>query len=130
MKAVSLRLALLVVVVTVVAGSGLVLTAGNSVPVSHVGSKASAISATDSRPSACSSLGLTARRTGSGTINGKAASELILGSSGSDSIAAGGGNDCVVGGGGSDSINGGGGTDVCIGGPNTDSFSNCETVIQ
>jgi Ca2+-binding RTX toxin-like protein len=129
-KAHPFRLALLVVVIAVVAGSGLILTAGNSVPASHVGSKVDPISATDSRPSACALLGLTTRRTGSGTINGNNANELILGSSGTDRIAAGGGNDCVVGGGGSDSINGGGGTDVCIGGPNTDSFSNCEVVIQ
>jgi Ca2+-binding RTX toxin-like protein len=130
MRALPFRAALLLTIVALVVGSGLIFTAGNAVPSSHVGSKVSSISATDPTPGACASLGVTVRVTGAGSINGKAASELILGSSGADSIQAGGGNDCVVGGGGADTINGGGGTDVCIGGPATDSFSGCETVIQ
>lgn len=130
MRALPFRIALLLTVAALVVGSGLIFTAGNAVPQSHLGNNVSSISSTDPKPSACSSVAVTVRKTGSGTINGTASSELVLGSAGVDNINAGGGNDCILGGGGNDSINGGGGTDVCIGGPGTDTFSGCETTIQ
>ena len=86
--------------------------------------------ANDLKPTQCASVTLTAVVSGSGTVNGTAANELITGATGADSINGGGGNDCVLGGDGDDDINGGGGTDICIGGGGTDAFHNCETEIQ
>jgi Ca2+-binding RTX toxin-like protein len=84
----------------------------------------------DLKPSACSGITLTNLVSGSGTITGTAANDLILGSSGDDTISGGDGDDCIVGGGGDDSITGSGGTDVCIGGAGADTFFTCETVID
>jgi Ca2+-binding RTX toxin-like protein len=108
-----------------------VLSAANSVPVSHAVRSSNTIGANTLKPTACASLTLTALVTGSGLFSGTNASELILGSSGTDTILASGGDDCVVGGGGNDLLNGGAGTDVCDGGPGLDVFDpSCETQIQ
>jgi Ca2+-binding RTX toxin-like protein len=108
-----------------------VLSAANSVPVSHAVRRSNTIGANTLKPTACASLTLTALVTGSGLFSGTNASELILGSSGTDTILASGGDDCVVGGGGNDLLNGGAGTDVCDGGPGLDVFDpSCETQIQ
>jgi Ca2+-binding RTX toxin-like protein len=108
-----------------------VMTAANSVPVSHADEITNAIGVNDLKPASCASLTLTNLVTGSGVFSGTDASELIIGGSGIDSILAGGGNDCVLAGGGADVLNGGAGTDVCDGGPGLDTFDlSCETQIQ
>ena len=107
------------------------LTANNPVPVTWASQRTSSISADNLKPSSCASITLTAKVSGSGTINGGAASELITGSSGIDTIRGNGGNDCILGGAGIDSLRGDAGTDVCIGGAGIDTFhSTCETQIQ
>jgi Ca2+-binding RTX toxin-like protein len=108
-----------------------VLTAANSVPVSHADRVTNTIGANDLKPSTCDSITVTSLVVGSGVFSGTAASELIIGSSGIDTILAGGGNDCVLAGGGSDVLNGGAGTDVCESGPGLDIFdASCETQNQ
>jgi Ca2+-binding RTX toxin-like protein len=119
---------LLLVLVSLASAS----TAANSVPATRAGSSSRSIGAQDLKPAACASLTLTNVVTGSGSISGTTAADLVLGSSGIDTVTAGNGNDCVVGGGGADIINGGAGTDVCIGGPGIDVLDplTCETAIQ
>jgi Ca2+-binding RTX toxin-like protein len=108
-----------------------VLSAANSVPVSHAVRTSNTIGANELKPTACASIMLTTRLTGSGVISGTNASELILGSSSNDTILASGGDDCVVAGAGVDVLNGGAGTDVCDSGPGLDVFDpSCETQIQ
>ena len=108
-----------------------VLTAANTVPVSHADVVTNAIGVNDLKPPSCASLTLTGLVVGSGVFSGTAASELIVGSSGLDTILAGGGNDCLLAGGGVDVLNGGAGTDVCESGPGNDIFDpSCETQIQ
>jgi len=111
-------------------GSMTAITAGTTVPATRSGQTSSSIAIDALTPSECASMALTAIVTGSGSVNGSNAAELVLGSSGGDTVSASGGNDCVLGGGGSDVIGGGSGTDVCIGGPGIDTFTSCETQIQ
>ena len=92
---------------------------------------ARAITADDLKPTECAGIVVTAKRSGSGTINGNANAELITGSAAVDTISGQGGSDCILGGASNDSLNGGPGVDVCIGGAGTDTFNaNCETQIQ
>jgi Ca2+-binding RTX toxin-like protein len=102
------------------------------VPATHAGVSSRSIGAQDLKPAACASLTLTNVVTGSRSISGTTAADLVLGSSGIDNMTAGNGNDCVVGGGGADIISGGAGTGVCIGGPGIDVLDplTCETAIQ
>lgn len=122
----------LLVVATLAATTMFGLAAANTVPGSKGADRSSAVTAEQLKPTPdCSAIVLSALLTGSGTINGGAASELILGSSGVDTIRGNGGDDCIVAGGGNDSLRGDAGTDVCIGGPGTDTFHpTCETQIQ
>ena len=123
--------ALLVLAAAGVAAASVAFTATNVVPTTYASQTASAIGANDLKPSECSSITVTAKVTGSGTISGTNAAELITGGAAVDTISGSGGSDCILGGGGDDSLNGGAGTDVCIGGPGTDTFNNnCETRIQ
>jgi Ca2+-binding RTX toxin-like protein len=116
-----------VVLTTTVTGQ----TAANNVPGTRAEHDQRAITPNDLKPDACAAISVTAKLTGSGTITGTAASELITGSGGADTIDGGGGNDCIVGGGGVDNLRGSGGTDVCIGGAGNDSIHpSCETAIQ
>ncbi len=124
------RLALVGVVLVLVAG--VALTATNVVPATRAGSTIPGRpTANQLKPSACVSLNLTTVLSGSGTIDGSNAAELILGGAGADTIRGRAGTDCLVGGAGNDSLRGDGGTDICIGGPGIDTFVNsCETQIQ
>jgi Ca2+-binding RTX toxin-like protein len=121
----------LVVIATLAAATMLGLTAANTVPGSKAANRSSAVGAEQLKPNACNAITLTAVVTGSVTVNGGAASDLILGTSLIDSMTGGNANACSVAGGGNDSLTGGAGTDVCIGGAGTDTFvSGCETQIQ
>ena len=106
-------------------------TAGNTVATTKAEDDSRTAAPNDLKPTECTAITLTAKRSGSGTINGASTAELITGSSGVDTISASGGDDCVLGGAGNDSLTGGAGVDVCIGGDGTDTFnSSCETQIQ
>ena len=105
-------------------------TASNTVDATKAEDDTRAITANDLKPAECAAMTLTAKVTGSGTINGTSAAELITGSAVVDNFNGGFGTDCIVGGAGDDAFIGGGGVDVCIGGAGTDTFSSCETMIQ
>jgi Hemolysin-type calcium-binding repeat (2 copies). len=104
--------------------------AGISVPSSIVGQQSVSVTAEDIKPSDCDALYLTNIVSGSGTLTGTAANDLIIGSAGADSIDGLGGDDCVLGGGGDDSLLGNDGNDVCLGGPGSDIFTDCEVEAQ
>ena len=126
-----LKLALVLAALILIGGTVFsALTASNSVPTTRAGEATDAVTAVKLRPSACSAIAVTTVVTGSGTITGGGAAELVLGSANVDNVSAGGGNDCLLGGGANDTLNGGQGTDVCLGGAGTDTFSGCETQTQ
>jgi Ca2+-binding RTX toxin-like protein len=102
--------------------------AGLSVPASNVGQQSVSVTAEDIKPAACATLYLTNIVSGSGTLTGTSANDLIIGSSGADTIDGLGGNDCILSGSGEDFIDGGDGTDVCFASLGTDTFINCEEV--
>jgi hypothetical protein len=104
--------------------------AGMSVPASNIGQRSVPVTAEDIKPAACDGLYLTNIVSGSGTLTGTTANDLIIGSSGADAIDGLGGDDCILGSGGDDQITGNDGIDVCLGGPGTDVFMTCETEIQ
>jgi len=104
--------------------------AGISVPASNVGQRSIPVTMEDIKPAACGALYLSNIVSGSGTLTGTAANDLILGSAGADTIDGLGGNDCILGGNGDDLITGGDGTDVCLGGSGTDTFTTCESESQ
>jgi Ca2+-binding RTX toxin-like protein len=104
--------------------------AGLSVPSSNIGRQAISISAEDIKPPACAALYLTNVVSGSGTLTGTSANDLIIGSAGADTIDGLDGDDCILGGNGDDQITGSNGNDVCLGGPGTDSFTTCESENQ
>jgi len=104
--------------------------AGISVPASNVGQQSIPVKMEDFKPAACGALYLSNIVSGSGTLTGTAANDLILGSAGADTIDGLGGNDCILGGNGDDLITGGDGTDVCLGGSGTDTFTTCESESQ
>lgn len=111
-------------------GSMTAVTAGTTVPETRSGQQTSTVSIDELKPSDCSGVAVTAIVSGSGSVSGTSAAELILAGSSVDTVSASGGDDCVVGGGGNDVIGGGAGIDVCIGGPGLDTFTGCETQIQ
>src|SRR5215208_655267 len=104
--------------------------AGISVPPSNVGQQSVSVTAEDIKPAACEALYLNNIVSGSGTLNGTPANDLIIGSAGADTIDGLGGDDCILGGGGDDSLIGHDGNDVCLGGPGSDSFTNFELEVQ
>lgn len=104
--------------------------AGISVPSSNVGQHSISVTAEDIKPPACDALYLTGIISGSGTLTGTAANDLIIGSAMVDTIDGLGGDDCILSGSGDDIITGGDGNDVCLGGSGTDTFSTCEGDIQ
>lgn len=124
------RVRWLVVAVAASAVAVVGLTATTTIAGSRAGLSTTAATANQLAPPQCAALVLSGVVTGSGTITGVGAGDLILGSPVADRIRGRGGNDCIVGGGGNDDINGNGGNDVCIGGPGTDTFRSCSTVYQ
>lgn len=105
--------------------------AGLNIPASNVGSESFAVTAEDIKPAACDGLFLTNIVSGSGTLSGTTANDLIIGSAGADTIDGLGGDDCIIGGNGDDTLVGSDGVDVCIGGPGSDTLdATCETAIQ
>jgi Ca2+-binding RTX toxin-like protein len=116
--------ALALIVVSVVSA----FAAGLSVPASNVGQQSVSVTAEDIKPAACATLYLTNIVSGSGTLTGTSANDLIIGSSGADTIDGLGGNDCILSGSGEDLVDGSDGTDVCFASLGTDTFINCEDV--
>lgn len=109
---------LALIIVSVVAA----YAAGIDIAPSNIDFISRTVTVDDLKPPACSGITLTNFVSGSGTITGTVANDLILGSSGADTINGGDGDDCIV---------GGGGNDVCNGDAGTDSFdSSCETQNQ
>jgi Ca2+-binding RTX toxin-like protein len=107
------------------------LSAGNIVPQTRAGLLARVATVRERAPIACVALLLTNVVTGSGTVTGGNANELILGSAAVDSMQGGNGNDCLLGGASGDNIRGDGGVDICLGGLGTDTFHpSCETQVQ
>jgi Ca2+-binding RTX toxin-like protein len=104
--------------------------AGISIPASNIEKQSITVTAEDIKPAACAGLSLTDTISGSGTLTGTPANELIIGSALADTIDGAGGNDCILGGSGDDTITGNDGIDVCLGGPGTDGFVTCETEAQ
>ena len=104
--------------------------AGLSVPDSNVGQRSIAVVAEDVKPPGCDSLYLTTIVSGSGTLTGTSANDLIIGSAAADSIDGLGGDDCILGGEGDDLITGGDGLDICLGSAGTDTFATCESETQ
>ena len=131
MRPTVVRIVRAAVVVATIAALGTAFGATNTVPGTNVGQTVQTTTANTLKPSTCSALTLTAKVTGSGTIAGTGAAELIVGGAAVDTMTGANGNDCLIGGAGDDSLTGGGGTDVCNGGLGTDTFSaNCETQNQ
>lgn len=116
----------------VIAGStGVAYTATNVVAPSKLADRVVAKTVSQFVPSECSFLTLTVIVSGSGSVVGGSASELMLGDDGVDTFRGNGGNDCILGGDGNDTLQGDGGTDVCLGMGGTDTFhSSCEFRIQ
>ena len=104
-------------------------TAANTVGPSKAVNDVRTIAAVDLKPVECVAIAVTVTLSGSGTINGTAAAELITGSAAADNISAGQGNDCLLGGAGDDRLAGGPGTDVCIGGTGANTYAGCEVQL-
>jgi Ca2+-binding RTX toxin-like protein len=92
-------------------------TASNTVPTTNIGQFTQVITPVQLEPAECISGGVTATSivSGTGTVNGTAANQLILGSNAVDTITDTFNTGCLVGGAGSDSFQGkNGGGDLCI----------------
>ena len=109
-------------------------TASNTVPVTHAGKSTQAASLLQLLPSQCAGVSptkLITTTSGTASVTGTSATELILGPDHNGTVVfnAGGGGDCIVAGGGANTtnqINGGGGNAICIGAPAAhNSFTNC-----
>lgn len=106
------------------------LTATNTVPATRADDQTQAVDPNATKPAACSSITITNKISGSGTVNGTAAGDWMVGGALIDTMSGFGGGDCIEGLGSADIIDGGTGTDVCLGGAGIDTFLNCETQIQ
>jgi len=95
--------------------------AANTVPFTRITAYGNSIGINDIKPSACETIFLTNRVSGSGLITGTEGNDLILGSSGTDTINGLGGDDCIL---------GGGELDICGGDNGTDMFVSCESETQ
>lgn len=98
--------------------------AQNVVPNTNLDEAQEPTTANQLKPAECSSLDLSARYHGSGTVTGAATNDLVSGGAGDDVLDGAGGDDCLLGGGGADQIDGGPGNDVCIGGSGVNTFAN------
>ena len=96
------------------------VAATNTVPATSLDHMSISIGINDIAPTACGSIFVTNLVTGSGTIIGTEANDLILASFAADAIDGLGGDDCII---------GGGDSDTCAGGAGSDIFINCETEI-
>jgi Ca2+-binding RTX toxin-like protein len=117
------KLALLAIFTLIWGTMASAMATANTVPPSKASNTSFAITANTLKPTECAGITLTAKISGSGTISGTGAAELIVGGPGADTINAGGGTDCVLGGGGNDNLNGQGGDDVIIGGAGADNIN-------
>ncbi|HEX9388974.1 MAG TPA: hypothetical protein VF918_21805 [Anaerolineales bacterium] len=124
------RLVMLALLALIAVSVGSAFAAGINVPASNVGQQSVPVTAQDIKPAACEALYLTNIVSGSGTLTGTAANDLIIGSTGADTVDGLGGNDCILGGNGDDFITGSDGTDICIGGSGIDTFTTCESENQ
>ena len=104
-------------------------TAANTVAAAKAVNDTRTIAPADLKPVECAAVLVTVKLSGSGTINGTAANELITGSAVADNISGGQGDDCLLGGAGNDRLAGGPGTDVCIGGAGTNTYAGCEVQL-
>ena len=109
------RLSWMGLIILIMVTLGVAIAASNSVPETGADIDTSGVYIEDLKPSDCAGLTLTNLVTGSGTIQGTNAADLILGSAGADIIRGGNGDDCIVGGGGDDDLRGMGGNDVLLG---------------
>ena len=116
------RLALLGALSILLAGTMAAYATANTVPQTRMDLDTVAINANALKPSACSALNLTNIVTGSGTLNGSGANDLILASAGVDTLNGGAGADCLVAGSGNDTLTGNGGVDILLGGDGNDNL--------
>lgn len=125
------RFAWVALLLLVVASAVSVFAATNNLPPSRAGVEEKPAGPNDLKPSECGSITLTDKLSGTGSITGTAAAELIVASDTADTIDGADGSDCIVAGDGNDHLKGAAGTDVCIGGGGTDTFDpDCETTYQ
>jgi len=110
----------LVLLAMVLAGTMAAFAAANTVPQTRLDQVNSDITANALKPSACASINLANIVTGSGTLNGTGANDLVLASAGNDTLNGVGGADCLMAGSGVDILNGGAGADVLLGGDDND----------
>jgi hypothetical protein len=104
------RLGLLGLVGLLAGCAATAMTAQSTVPASHAGTITQAITPNDLKPSVCAGITVTNLVTGSGTVAGTSANDLILGSAGNDTLGAKDttqGSDCCVGGGGTNTYRNG-----------------------
>ena len=124
-----LRWSPLIVLVAAITVTSSAHTAANTVTSTKVVNHTQTIAVADLKPVECAAILVTVTLSGSGTITGTAAAELITGSAIDDNLSGGQGNDCLLGGDGNDRLAGGPGTDVCIGGAGTNTFPGCEVQL-
>jgi Ca2+-binding RTX toxin-like protein len=122
MRGCGLRIGALVGLGLLLAGAMAAYAATNTVPSTRLGSDTRAINANVLKPPECASLNLTNIVTGSGTVNGTNANDLVLGSAGIDDMTGRGGADCLIGGSGADTLTGSNGVDILLGGDGNDSL--------
>src|SRR5687767_10227854 len=101
-----MRLPWVALVTLVLLSSFSVLTAQNVVGSTRADQSDASIDVNELKPSECAGLSLSGRVSGSGTVTGGAASELVVTGSGADTVDGAGGDDCIVGGAGDDAIKG------------------------
>lgn len=118
-----IRLPALVLLAILLAGTMAAYAATNTVPSTRLDLETIAINANALKPSACAALNLTNIASGSGTVDGTNANDLILGSAGADTMRGRQGTDCLMGGDGDDDLRGDQDGDILLGGDGNDSFN-------
>lgn len=135
MRWLRIRGILAVLMVFVLLGAVSAVAGANVVPVTRLGMITRVNTPNDFRPPACTAS-VASIISGSGTLNGTGANDLILGSAVGDTLYGGPGNDCLMGGSGfdwlfgedgNDYLNGGPGFDLCFGGIGVNTYdASCE----